>query len=196
MVSQSAEYALRAVLHLAQHAGRGPLHAAAVANALDMPRNYLGKILHGLAKAGVLASVRGPSGGFTLAVPESELTLQRIIAPFDEVPRRRSCLLGNAECGDENPCTAHEHWKGVAEPVVAFFRTTTVAQLLSAVAPVAPPGPPPGATGAQRSGPGPVADPPCAGRPARRVVVESSTAGRASSAGMRSDTSTDGGHHV
>lgn len=130
LLSDTAEYALRAVLYIADQGGDAPIRVDTVAQALDIPRNYLSKILHGLAKQGILRSTRGPAGGFRLAVSPEELTLQRIASVFDPIGPRRGCLLGRPECSDANPCPAHPHWKGVAEQIASFFREKTVADLL------------------------------------------------------------------
>jgi len=128
MLSQTAEYALRAVLYLGEHAG--PVRVGDMAEALQIPRNYLSKILHLLARAGVLASARGKTGGFQLAVPADRLRLHHIIAPFDRIEERPRCLLGRPRCNDRTACAAHTRWKEVAETLASFFRETTVAELL------------------------------------------------------------------
>ena len=130
MLSDTAEYALRAVLYIADQSEDAPVRVDTVAEALELPRNYLSKILHGLAKRGILRSTRGPAGGFQLAVPAEELTLQAIASVFDPIGPRRGCLLGRPECSDNNPCPAHAHWKGVADQIAHFFQHKTVAELL------------------------------------------------------------------
>jgi Rrf2 family transcriptional regulator, iron-sulfur cluster assembly transcription factor len=129
MVSQTGEYALRAVLHIAQQ--DGPTTAEAVADAVGAPRNYLHKVLHVLVRHGVLRSLRGRTGGFSVALPLEQLTLHAVVAPFDAIPSRRRCILGRAECSESDPCTAHWHWQSVAESITTFFRSTTVADLLA-----------------------------------------------------------------
>lgn len=130
MLSNTAGYALRAVLYLAAREGEGPVRVDDVAAALDVPRNYLSKVLHTLVKEGLLRSLRGPHGGFALAVPASSVTLFRVVEPFDEIEARRSCLLGRGECDDANPCALHGRWSGVATDVAAFFRETSVSEVL------------------------------------------------------------------
>jgi Rrf2 family protein len=130
MLSQTAEYALRAVLYLAEQANDRTVRVGEMAQALRIPRNYLSKILHLLGRAGVLTSTRGKTGGFRLAVPAEHLRLSAIIAPFDRVDEQRRCLLGRPQCRDRTACTAHSRWKEVADTVAAFFRETTVAELL------------------------------------------------------------------
>lgn len=140
MLSQTAEYALRAVLYLADNADEGPVPVEAVAEALDIPRNYLSKTLHALARRGVLGSSRGPGGGFRLAIPADALSLYEVVEPFDDLRERRACLLGRSECSDRNPCPAHHRWKEVADQVATFFRETTVAELIRGVPAGARPG--------------------------------------------------------
>ena len=57
MLNQSADYALRAVLYLAQRPPEEPCSAAEIARALGVPRNYMGKVLNTLARGGLLSSV-------------------------------------------------------------------------------------------------------------------------------------------
>ena len=130
MLSQTAEYALRAVLALAAEPEGPPLGAARLAGMLRIPQNYLSKTLHQLARAGVLESNRGKLGGFRLARAANRITLLEVVSPFDDVSGRRVCLLGRPECSDHTACTAHRRWKAVAERTAAFFRETTLADLL------------------------------------------------------------------
>jgi Rrf2 family protein len=129
MLSQTAEYALRAVLELAAAPGDEPVRVGQLAERLAVPQNYLSKILHVLAREGVLSSGRGPRGGFRLAVAPDDLTLAEIVAPFDAIEERSRCLLGRPQCGDASPCAAHEQWKEVSGRVRRFFYETTVAAL-------------------------------------------------------------------
>lgn len=131
MLSGTAEYALRAVLYIAQHAEAArPVRRDEIADALNVPRNYLSKILHVLARQGVLASTRGPQGGFQLARSPDRTPLYRVVESFDPLEPRRSCILGRQQCSDQNPCPAHERWKGISDQVSTFFRKTTIGDLL------------------------------------------------------------------
>lgn len=127
MLTQTAQYALRTVLRLAADGERQTVEQLAAA--LDVPRNYLSKTLHQLARAGVVESTRGKHGGFTLGRAPARITLREVVAPFQELGQR-TCLLGRTTCSDRNACAAHGHWKAVSEQVAAFFAQTTVAELL------------------------------------------------------------------
>lgn len=137
VISKTAEYALRAVLYIARTATGQAVRAADLASALHVPANYLSKILHTLARSGILLSERGRHGGFRLAVASSDLPLAAVIEPFDDMRRRAVCLLGRQECSDADACAAHEGWKQVHEQVSDFFHDTTVAQLIEKAAPLA-----------------------------------------------------------
>jgi Rrf2 family iron-sulfur cluster assembly transcriptional regulator len=128
-LNSTAQNALRAVLHIAEHAADGPVRVDDIAASLRCPRNYLSKTLHALTRAGVLRSARGPKGGFQLVDPPNRLALARVVGPFEPTGERR-CLVGRADCGDAHPCPAHYRWSRVAAVVEDFFGQTTVADLL------------------------------------------------------------------
>ena len=130
VLSHTAEYSLKAVLYLAEHAVECPVRASTTADALGIPRDYLSKIMHQLVRAGVLSSARGKRGGFGLAVPPTELTLLSVVGQFDQIEASGSCLLGRPECSDSSACSAHQRWKAASEQLLSFFRETTVADLL------------------------------------------------------------------
>jgi len=132
VLSNTAEYALRAVLHVAENAHETEsLPVVTVAKALGIPKNYLSKILHELARAGVLASTRGKHGGFRLGRAPSRITLFDVVSCFDEIGATRRCLLGRPQCNDRHPCVVHDRWKDVAQEVASFFRHTTLTEVIS-----------------------------------------------------------------
>ncbi|HQR17953.1 MAG TPA: RrF2 family transcriptional regulator [Gemmatimonadales bacterium] len=130
MLSQTAEYALRTVLYLAAEKQDTLFRVSEIAEDLDVPRNYLSKTLHQLAKAGILTSSRGKHGGFRLTKAPSRITLAEVVAPFNGPTGARICLLGRTACSDSDPCPAHGKWKRVSGEVSTFFRETTVGDLL------------------------------------------------------------------
>jgi len=131
MLSQTSEYALRAVLYLADRRSSEPVPVAVMAEALDVPQNYLAKTLRALVRSGVLSSGRGPTGGFRLARDPHALPLKDVVAPFDPSAGERNCLLGRPQCGGPGACAAHDAWSRASGMVAEFFSTTTVAELLS-----------------------------------------------------------------
>ncbi|MEX1183248.1 MAG: Rrf2 family transcriptional regulator [Gemmatimonadota bacterium] len=132
MLNQSADHALRAVLFVAQRGGARACTARAIAAAIGVPHNYLGKVLNTLTSAGVLTSSRGPRGGFRLANGAALMTIADVAGPFQRLPERRVCLLGDRPCDPTLPCAAHRQWQTMADQVTGFFRTTTIASMLDA----------------------------------------------------------------
>jgi Rrf2 family protein len=121
---------LRAVVHLARYGTEGPVQATDLAEATDVPENYLRKVLHELTRSGVLRSTRGKRGGFQLAVPAGRLTLLAVVGRIDGLTGRRRCLLGRPECSDADPCPMHERWRSTSEQIARFFGSTTVADVV------------------------------------------------------------------
>jgi Rrf2 family iron-sulfur cluster assembly transcriptional regulator len=131
LLSRSGEYALLAMLLLAEQPEGDPLRGSDIARALDVPANSLSKLLHQLARAGVLRSTRGPRGGFRLAKPAGDLRLSEALAPIEAARLGRRCLLGRAECRDDAPCAAHDQWSALASHIDRFLGETTLASLRS-----------------------------------------------------------------
>jgi Rrf2 family transcriptional regulator, iron-sulfur cluster assembly transcription factor len=129
MLNQSAEYALRAMLFMAQ-GGAGAYKAPDIASALGLPNTYLSKVMHQLVKAGVLRSVRGPTGGYTLAREAGQISLQEIASPFQAPKASSQCLLGNRACDRSHPCAAHGRWLRINDAVASHLNNTTLADML------------------------------------------------------------------
>jgi Rrf2 family iron-sulfur cluster assembly transcriptional regulator len=132
MLSQTTEYALAAAVHLAGHQAQGPVRVDDIAEELGVPRNYLSKILHSLARVGVLTSTRGPGGGFELARDADEIRLCELVSPFEPalMSSNGDCLLGRERCRDDDPCAAHARWKDVRAGISSFFSDTTLGDLV------------------------------------------------------------------
>ena len=130
MLSQTAEYAVRAVIQLALEPGGAPIQAAELARRLRLPANYLAKTLTVLGRAGLVTGTRGKGGGYVLARPAARIRVADVIAPFDRLEGPTRCLLGRRECSDRNPCTAHHRWKAAGAAATAFYRETSIADLL------------------------------------------------------------------
>jgi Rrf2 family protein len=69
MLSQKTRYAIRAMQHLADHYGEGPVQLADIAAKQNIPPKFLTVILSELSRAGLVASLRGKDGGYWLGVP-------------------------------------------------------------------------------------------------------------------------------
>jgi Rrf2 family protein len=130
MLSQTSEHAIRALLFLAQRPAGEAVPATRIAAALGAPANYLAKTLNALARQGMIASTRGPSGGFRLRRAADEITLAEVDETFGEIRPAALCLLGDRPCDGSAPCAAHARWTSLCDQLRAPLRGTTVADLL------------------------------------------------------------------
>jgi len=117
--SQSAEYAIRAMTHLAQQRGDGYCLVREMSEKLDIPSAFLVKVLQPLVGRGLVDSRRGRGGGFRLAKPAAQLGLFEIVDAIDYISQEAVCALGQAKCSDERACPMHAYWK---EAYTAFRR--------------------------------------------------------------------------
>lgn len=128
MVSQTSEYALRAVIHLARLGG-GPAVTQDVAAATRIPAGYLHKILRMLARDGILRGQRGIGGGFALARTPERITVLDVLAASDGgLERITRCPIG--EPGHEPLCALHRLLNSANDAVEDIFRRTTIRDLL------------------------------------------------------------------
>src|SRR5947199_6050288 len=109
--SRSAEYAIRAFVHLAQVSEGKYAMVKNIAEQEDIPAHFLAKILQQLARKGLLRSSKGPTGGFALKMDASDIRLLDIVEALDGLAPYQECAMGLRQCNDEMPCGAHDSWK-------------------------------------------------------------------------------------
>lgn len=129
MFSRSAEYAIRAMVCLAQQPSGKLTGAREVALAEQIPTPFLWKILQNLARQKLIRSFKGVRGGYELARPATEITLENIIEATDGGDLTERCVLGLPECSEENPCPLHESWKEVRAKLTEMLESNTLADL-------------------------------------------------------------------
>ncbi len=129
MISPTAEYALRAVVAIAQSNGE-PVVTSTIAEITRVPPGYLPKVLQTLRKAGLVDSKRGLGGGFTLARPAEEVTVLEVVNAVDPIKRISRCPLEIDSHGTDL-CPLHKRLDEATELVERSFASTTIAELLS-----------------------------------------------------------------
>jgi len=125
--SKSAEYAIRAFICLAGVPQGQFVMAKNIAEQADIPSYFLAKILQQLARKGFLKSSKGPTGGFSLARPASEISLLHIVDAVDGIQDYERCLGGMTECNDDAPCGMHDSWKHMRRQILAYLEETSIA---------------------------------------------------------------------
>jgi Rrf2 family transcriptional regulator, nitric oxide-sensitive transcriptional repressor len=128
-ISQTAEYALRAVVWLAAHPDAA-LSTPAIARATQVPAGYLSKVLQELARAGFVVSQAGRSGGFRLTRPPEQVSVLDIINAVAPIERIRRCPLGLASHSGQL-CPLHRRLDAAVGLMERAFAESTIAELLS-----------------------------------------------------------------
>jgi Rrf2 family protein len=129
VISQTAEYALRAVVFLGGQQGR-PATTQRIAADTKVPAGYLAKVLQALGKAGLVDAQRGLHGGYALARPLDELTVLDVVNAVDPLKRIHHCPLG-LEKHRGNLCSLHRRLDQGIALIESYFEQATVGQLLA-----------------------------------------------------------------
>ena len=135
MFSQTAEYALRAVVWLANN-DDAPMTTNEIAKATQVPPDYLSKVLWALGRSGLVHAQRGKNGGFTLATPAEELSILDVINAVDPVQRIVSCPLGLK--GHEQLCPLHRRLDDALRQIEETFAGALISEFSSDQLPIAP----------------------------------------------------------
>lgn len=128
MFSQTVEYALRAVVHLASESP-SPRTTEEIARATKVPQAYLSKVIQNLVQHGVLRSQRGLGGGISLVKAPAELTILEVVNAVDPIRRIRTCPLELAAHGVKL-CPLHKRVDQALESVERAFAQTTLKEIL------------------------------------------------------------------
>ncbi len=129
MISQTAEYALRAVVYLGGSPD-SPVTTQQIAAVTHVPVGYLSKVLQALGRAGLVEAQRGLHGGYALTRRLNDLTVLDVVNAVDPLKRIDRCPLG-LEAHKENMCSLHRRLDEGIAMLEKFFRETTVGQLLA-----------------------------------------------------------------
>jgi Rrf2 family protein len=129
VISQTAEYALRAVACLAAQP-QAPMTAQQIADATHVPAGYLVKVLQPLVRGGLVHSQRGLHGGFALTKPPDEIAVLEVISAVDPLEHIHTCPLGLKAHG-KNLCPLHRRLDDAVTMIEQAFGDTTFADLLA-----------------------------------------------------------------
>lgn len=127
LLSKSAEYGIRATLHLATLNRAGYVSIRAISEELHISFHFLTKIFQKLTQAGILESFRGPNGGVMLADSPSRISLYDLVIAIDGASLFEACVLGLPGCGNEKPCPLHASWAAERSRLKQIFEQTTLA---------------------------------------------------------------------
>src|SRR3989442_14365365 len=151
-VSRKIDYALRAVIHLAnEETSDRACSVAEIAAQERIPRQFLEKIVRELIHKGLVRSRRGPHGGYMLARPADQVTFRDVIEAVEGPISLNVCVGEHPDCFLLGACGMNRIWREGQRRVMDLFENTTIPDVRGPPMPAdaeslpfntAPPGPP------------------------------------------------------
>ncbi|UCE99576.1 MAG: Rrf2 family transcriptional regulator [Planctomycetota bacterium] len=130
-LSTRTRYGLRAILELAQNHGKGPLQVKAIAEHQAISVKYLEQLMALLKSAGLLRSIRGSKGGYTLAKPPNHIKLSDVFSCLEGTSTITvECLENENYCARVAECVTRQVWAEVQEAITNVLESMTLKDLL------------------------------------------------------------------
>jgi Rrf2 family protein len=127
-ITRQADYAVRAVLHLARN-GENRTATSSIAEEQRIPPSFLAKIISQLSIAGLLHTSRGARGGVTLARDPREITLLEVIEAIDGPIQLNECVGNTGTCAFDDNCPLRPVWCEAQEQLVSRLKATNFADM-------------------------------------------------------------------
>ncbi|MBW3523340.1 MULTISPECIES: Rrf2 family transcriptional regulator [Chryseobacterium] len=125
--SKTCEYAIRAVLYIASQSQEGKrVGIKEIAENINSPEYFLGKILQRLSRAGIILSVKGPNGGFYLDANGLNRPIADIVITLEGDEIFTGCGMGLSYCSESNPCPLHNEFKKIRNQITYMLHKSTI----------------------------------------------------------------------
>ncbi len=128
-LSTKGRYAVTAMMDLAIHCKDGPVTLADISACQNISLSYLEQLFAKLRRDKLVEGVRGPGGGYRLALSADQITIATIITAVDE--KVDSSCNGESQCQEGELCLAHDLWCGLSERIFDFLDGITLADFLN-----------------------------------------------------------------
>ena len=129
-ITRQADYAVRAVLYLAQLGPGGQASTAQIARAQTIPLTFLAKIVSQLASSGVVRATRGARGGVALARPADSISLLEIVEAIDGPMTLNQCVSDPDNCALGDTCAVRAVWCETQSQLVTKLAQTKFGNLV------------------------------------------------------------------
>lgn len=129
-LTTKGRYAVTAMLDLALHYQKGAVTLAEIAKRQGISLSYLEQLFARLRRNGLVDSVRGPGGGYTLATEPAKISVVEIIQAINENIDARRCS-GEKNCHGDDTCLTHQLWEDLSERIHTFLSGITLADLVA-----------------------------------------------------------------
>jgi len=130
LLSKSCLYGLRTAIYCAKHTENGYIPISDIAKELEIPADFLTKILQKLTKKKIMNSLRGVKGGVKLGKPPGKISLYDIINAIDGDGIFKKCFLNLEGCSEDTPCPLHESWKEYRTNLGEMLRSSSLSYLI------------------------------------------------------------------
>lgn len=132
-ITQESDYAIRAVLIIAQIGENNRIEAKKIAEEGCIPLRFLLKLLRKLTQSGIIMSYRGINGGYTLGKSEKEITLKDIIESIEGPINISRCLdsIYNCNANKEGACSVHNEFSRIQKILIEELSSKSIADLRS-----------------------------------------------------------------
>jgi len=128
-LTTKGRYAVTAMLDLAVHATKGPITLADISQRQGISLSYLEQLFSKLRKKDLVASARGPGGGYRLSRDAGAINVADVISAVDEkVDATRCAGQGNCQNGEE--CLTHQLWTDLSDQLYEFLHGISLGQLV------------------------------------------------------------------
>jgi Rrf2 family iron-sulfur cluster assembly transcriptional regulator len=128
-LTSKGRYAVTAMLDLALHAESGPVTLAGISERQGISLSYLEQLFTRLRKRGLVASTRGPGGGYSLSRSAHDIAVADVVTAVDESVDATRCG-GRGDCHDGKRCLTHDLWTELSEQIYGFLSEITLGQLV------------------------------------------------------------------
>ena len=129
-LTSKGRYAVTAVLDIALNAEKGPVSLADISERQHISLSYLEQLFAKLRRDGLVKSVRGPGGGYRLALPTDQISIGMVISAVNENINVTRCL-GKGNCKNGVECLTHTLWEDLSNRIESFLNEITLAELVS-----------------------------------------------------------------
>jgi Rrf2 family iron-sulfur cluster assembly transcriptional regulator len=129
-ITRTGEYGLRGLLFLAKQPSDRVTLISEISKDQNIPEAFLAKIFQRLSKVGLLRSIRGANGGFSLGRPAHEITMREIIEALEGPIALNRCLLREGECEEERVCPLYPVWEELQKCFLEILDRTTMEDLV------------------------------------------------------------------
>ncbi len=129
-LTTKGRYAVTAMLDLAIHYEQGAVTLAEIAGRQGISLSYLEQLFARLRRNGLVDSVRGPGGGYTLAMAPDKISVAQIVIAINENIDATRCG-GDRNCHGEERCLTHHLWESLSNRIYEFLNAITLGELAS-----------------------------------------------------------------